>query len=150
VYRAEALLDQSPEQDTQAAGDASAVERVRTALVERDDALHRAREDLAGACTIAAAWEAEVVSARAQLQQDRAALEGARAWQSQAKEAEGLRTTLADKAAALAAAEEQLRQEQAARQQAETQLQQERAALAEAQAALERERLVREEALDRL
>jgi hypothetical protein len=127
VYRAEALLDQPPEQDAQVAGDASAVERVRTALVERDDALHRARDDLAGAHTIAAAWEAEIVSARAQLQQDRAALEGARAWQSQAeekaKEAEGLRTTLADKAVALAAAEEQPRQEQAARQQAETQLQ---------------------------
>jgi hypothetical protein len=72
VYRAEALLDQPPEQDAQAAGDASAVERVRTALVERDDALHRAREDLAGARTIAAA--------RTQLQQDRVALEGARAW----------------------------------------------------------------------
>jgi hypothetical protein len=40
--------------------------------------------------------------------------------------------TLADKAAALAAAEEQLRQEQATHQQAETQLQQERAALTEA------------------
>jgi hypothetical protein len=76
VYRAEALLDQPPEQDAQAAGDASAVERVRTALVEQDDVLHRAREDLAGARTIAAAWEDEVVSARAQLQQDRAALEG--------------------------------------------------------------------------
>jgi hypothetical protein len=52
---------------------------------------------------------------------------GARAWRSQAeeraKEAEELRTTLADKAAALAAAEEQLRQEQAERQQVETQLQ---------------------------
>jgi hypothetical protein len=79
VYRAEALLDQPPEQDAQAAGDASAVERVRTALVEWDDALHRARKDLAGARTIATAWAAEVFSARTQLQQDRAALEGARA-----------------------------------------------------------------------
>jgi hypothetical protein len=80
VYRAEALLDQPPEQDAQAAGDASAVERVRTALVERDDTLRRAREDLAGARSVAAAWEAEVASARAQLKQDRAALEGARSW----------------------------------------------------------------------
>jgi hypothetical protein len=99
-------------------------ERVRTALVERDDTLRRAREDLAGVCSVTAAWEAKVVSARAQLRQDRAALEGAQAWQSQAeertKEAEGLRTTLADKAAALAVAEEQLPQDQAARQQAET------------------------------
>jgi hypothetical protein len=127
VYWAEALLDQPPEQDARAAEDVSVVERVKTALVDRDEALHTAREDLAGARTVAAAWEAEVASARAQLQQDRAALEGARVWRSQAeekaKEAEGLRTTLADKAAALAAAKEQLRQEQAARQQAEVQLQ---------------------------
>jgi hypothetical protein len=50
VYWAEALLDQPPEQDAQAIEDVSAVERVKMALVERDDALHRAREDLAG-CT---------------------------------------------------------------------------------------------------
>jgi hypothetical protein len=152
--RAEALLDLPPEQDAQAMGGASAVERVRTALVERDNALRRAREDLAGACSVAVAWEAEVVTARAQLQQDRAALEGAQAWQSQAeekaKEAEGLRTTLEGKVAALAAAEEQLRQEGAARQQAETQLQQEQAALNEAWAALEWDYLAREEALGQL
>jgi chromosome segregation ATPase len=151
VYRAEALLDNPPEQDARGARDVIAVEKVMTMLVERDDALRRAREDLAGAHSIAASWEAEVASARAQLQQDCAALEGARAWQSQAEEnakkAEGLRTVLASKAAALTAAEEQLRQEGAARQQAETQLQQDLAALAEARAALERERLVREEAL---
>jgi hypothetical protein len=119
VYRAKALLDLPLEQDAQAARDASTVERVRAALVERDDALRRAHEDLAGARSVAAAWEAEVASARTQLQQDRATLEGAQAWQSQveekAKEAERLRTTLASKAAALVAAEEQLRQEGAAR-----------------------------------
>jgi hypothetical protein len=69
-----------------------------------------------------------------------AALEGARAWQSQAeekaKEAEGLRDSLADKAVALVTAEEQLCQERAARQQAEDQLQLERAALTEARARL--------------
>jgi chromosome segregation ATPase len=127
---------------------------VKTALVERDDVLHRVREDLVGARTIAAAWEAEVISARTQLLQDRATLMGVWDWQCQAeekaKEAEGLRTTLADKAATLAAVEEQLRQGQAARQQAEAQLQQERATLAEARAALERERLAREEALGRI
>jgi hypothetical protein len=48
AYRAEALLDLPLEQGAQAAGGASAVERVRTALVERDDALRRAREDLEG------------------------------------------------------------------------------------------------------
>jgi chromosome segregation ATPase len=138
MYRAEALLDHPPGQDAQGAGDVSAVEKVMTALVERDDALRRAHEDLARARSVAASWEAEVASARAQLQQDRAAIEGVWAWQSQAekaKEAEGLRTTLASKAAALIATEEQLRQEGAARQQAKTQLQQERAALAEARAA---------------
>jgi hypothetical protein len=51
-------------------------------LVERDDALRRAREDLARARSVAAASEAEVASARSQLQQDCVALEGARAWQS--------------------------------------------------------------------
>jgi hypothetical protein len=34
AYRAEALLDLPPEQDAQAAGGASAVERMRTVLVE--------------------------------------------------------------------------------------------------------------------
>jgi hypothetical protein len=59
-----------------------------------------------------------VVSARAQLQRDRAALEGARAWQSEAeeraKEAEELRASLVDKAAAVVTEEEQLRQERVA------------------------------------
>jgi hypothetical protein len=68
VYRAKALLDQPPEQDAQAAEDVSVVERVKMALVDRDEALHKAREDLAGARNVAAAWEAEVASARAQLQ----------------------------------------------------------------------------------
>jgi hypothetical protein len=126
VYRAEALRDQPPELDAQAAEDVSVVERVKATLVDRDEASHKEREDLAGARTVAGEWEAEVASAHAQLQQDRAALEGAQAWQSQAeekaKEAEGLRTSVADKAAVLAAAEKQLRQEQAARQQTEAQL----------------------------
>jgi chromosome segregation ATPase len=110
----------------------------------------KAREDLAGAWTVAAEWETEVATTRSQLQQDRATLEGARAWQSQAEEKakviEELRTILADKAVSLASTEEQLRQERDARRQADAQLQQEWAALAEAHAALERERLAREEA----
>jgi chromosome segregation ATPase len=57
---------------------------------------------------------------------------------------------VAEKAATLASAEEQLQQERAARQQVEDQFQQERAALIEAWAALERERLAREEAQGRL
>jgi hypothetical protein len=143
AYRAEALLDSPPEQDAQAAEGASAVVRVRTVLVERDDALHRAREDLEGARSLASSWEAEVVTARTQLQQGRAALQ----------EAEGLKTALADKAAALTTAEEQLRQERAARQETEGQLQRERAALEqkwmaceEALGQLRRERAALEEA----
>jgi chromosome segregation ATPase len=154
VYRAEALRDQLPELDGQAAADVSAGERVKMALVDRDKALHKAQEDLAGARTLAAEWEAEVASVRAQLQQDRATLEGARAWQSQveekAKEAEELRTSLADTVASLPTTEEQLRQERVTRQQAEAQIQQERTTLAEARAALEREHLAWEEVQGRL
>jgi hypothetical protein len=139
-YRAEALLDLPPEQGAQAAEGASAVVRVRMVLVERDDALRRAREDLEGVRSLALTWEAEVITAHAQLQQGRAALQ----------EAEGLKAALADKAAALTMAEEQLRQERAARQEADGQLQRERAALAEARAALEQERMAREEALGQL
>jgi hypothetical protein len=105
AYRAEALLDSPLEQGAQAAEGASAVVRVRTVLVERDDTLRRARVDLENARSLASTWEAEVATARVQLQQGRAALQ----------EAEGLKTALADKTAALTTAEEQLRQERAAR-----------------------------------
>jgi hypothetical protein len=74
AYRAEALLDSPPEQGAQAAEGASAVVRVRSVLVERDDALRRAREDLEGARSLASTREAEVATARAQLQQGRATL----------------------------------------------------------------------------
>jgi hypothetical protein len=72
-------------------------------------ALRKTCEDLAGMRTVAAEWEAEVATTRAQLQQDRVTLEGARAWQSQAeekaKEVEQLRTSLVDNAASLASTE---------------------------------------------
>jgi hypothetical protein len=55
-------------------------------------------------------------------------------------EADELKTALAAKVAALATAEDQLRQESTARQGAEGQLQQEQTALADARSALERER----------
>jgi predicted nucleic acid-binding Zn-ribbon protein len=122
---------------------ASAVERVRTALIDRNEALQQARGDLERARSVAADWEAEVVSVRAQRRQDRAELKEARSRRSQAqerarqaeqtaKEAEELKAALAAKAAAVVAAEEQLWQERAARQEAEGQLQQERAALVDA------------------
>jgi chromosome segregation ATPase len=105
VYRAGTLQDQLLELDARAAEDVFVVEKVKTVLVNRDEALQKAREDLVGARALAAEWEIEVAAVRAQIQQDRATLEGAHAWQSQAeekdKEAEELRTSLADKAASL-------------------------------------------------
>jgi hypothetical protein len=147
-YQIEAMRDELLAQDARAAEDASTVAKVRTALLEWDEALWKAHKDLAGARTMAAEWETEVAAARAQPQQDRVTLEGERAWQSQAeekaKEVEELRANLADKATSPASMDEQLQQERDARQQAEVQLQQERATLAEARAALERECLARE------
>jgi chromosome segregation ATPase len=150
AYRAEALRDQLLELEGQSTAHPSAVERVRTALIDRDEALQQARGDLERARTVAADWEAEVVSVCAQHRQVRAELEEARSRQSQAeerareaeqkaKEAEELKAALAAKVAAVVAAEEQLRQERAARKEAEGQLQQEWAALVDARAALEQE-----------
>jgi uncharacterized coiled-coil protein SlyX len=65
---------------------------------------------------------------------------------AEAKEADELKATLDAKVAALAAAEDQLRQERTARQGAKGQLQQERTALADVRSALERERTAREAA----
>jgi hypothetical protein len=102
-------------------------------------------------------WEAEVVSVRTQNRQVRAELKEARSQQGRAeerareaeqkaKEAEELKAALTAKVAAVAAAEEQLRQERAARQEAEGQLRQERAALVDARLALEREHAALERA----
>jgi chromosome segregation ATPase len=122
-YRLQVVRHELLEQDAQAVEDASAVAKVRTTLLERDEALQKAREDATAMRTVAAEWETEVASIRSQLEQDRATLEGARSWQSQAeeraKEAEQLRTSLADKAASLASTEEQLQRERDARQQAD-------------------------------
>jgi hypothetical protein len=122
---------------------------VTSALLERDEALQKAHEAQAAAQTAATEKETTLALTQAQLQQDRATLEGARPCQSQAeeraKEAELLRVDLGDKVSSLAAAGEQLRQEQGARQAAESLLQQEQSAHNEAQAALERKRMAREE-----
>jgi hypothetical protein len=79
-YQLQVVRDAFLDQGAQAAEDASAVERVTTAQLERDEVLRKAREDLAAMQTVAAKWETEVTSTRAQLQQDRATLEGARSW----------------------------------------------------------------------
>jgi chromosome segregation ATPase len=71
-YRAEALRDQLLEQEGQATTRPSAIERVRTALIDRDEALHQARRDLEKVRTVATDWEAEVPSVRSQNREVRA------------------------------------------------------------------------------
>jgi hypothetical protein len=105
--------------------------------------------------TLAANWEAEVATARAETRELRTSLEGAQAQQRQAeerargleqraKEADDLKAALDAKAAALVVAEERLLQESTARQGAEERLQQGQAALVDAHAALEQERAAHE------
>jgi chromosome segregation ATPase len=74
-YRIEVMCDELLEHDARAVEDTSAVAKVRTTLLERDEALRKAREDLAGARTVVAEWETEVAATRAQFQQDRVTLE---------------------------------------------------------------------------
>jgi chromosome segregation ATPase len=156
-YRAEALRDQLQECERQDAARPSTLERVCTALIDRDEALQQARGDLERMRTLASNWEAEVATVRSDNLELHSLLRGAQAQQSQAeeraraaeqraKEADELKATLDAKVAALAAAEGQLLQERTAHQGAEGQLQQERAALADARSALEGERTAREAA----
>jgi chromosome segregation ATPase len=156
-YRAVALRDQLQECERQDAACPSTLERVCTALIDRDEALRQARADLVRMRTLAANWEAEVVTVLNDNLELHSLLRGAQAQQSQveervraaeqrAKEADELKATLDAKVAALAIAEDWLLQERTARQEAEGQLQQERAALADARSALERERIAREAA----
>jgi chromosome segregation ATPase len=67
-YRVELMRGELLEQDAQAAEDASAVTKVRTTLLERDEALRKAREDLAAVRTATTGFETELASARDQLQ----------------------------------------------------------------------------------
>jgi hypothetical protein len=76
------VWDELLEEEAQAARDISAVAKVQVALLERDEALQKAREDAVAVRVAAAKFEGELASARAQLQQDHATLEGARSWQS--------------------------------------------------------------------
>jgi chromosome segregation ATPase len=133
----------------------STLERICTALINRDEALQQVQGDLEKMRTVAFNWEAEVGTVRADNQEVRAWLREAQAQQSQAeeraraaeqkaKEADELKATLDAKVAALATAEDQLQQERIARQRAKGQLQQERTALVDARSALERERAARE------
>jgi chromosome segregation ATPase len=154
-YRAVALRDQLHESTRQDPTHPSSLERVCAALIDRDEALQRARVDLENTRTLAANWEAEVASVRSENRGLRSSLEGAQAQQRQAeeraraleqrvKEADDLKAALDAKVVALAIAEDQLLQERTARQGAEGRLQQEQAALADARSALERECAARE------
>jgi DNA repair exonuclease SbcCD ATPase subunit len=154
AYRAVVLRDELIESTRQDTARRSSLERVCTALIDRDEAPWRARSDLEKMRTLATNWEAEVADVRdenrglcsslegAQAQQ-RQAEERARGLEQRAKEADDLRAALDAKVAALAVAEEQLQQERTARQGAEGRLQQEQAALVDARSALEQERIAR-------
>jgi hypothetical protein len=67
-YRLQVAQDVFLDQGAQVVEDASAVERVTTAL-------RKAHEDLVVMRNVVTEWETEVASTRAQLQQDRATLE---------------------------------------------------------------------------
>jgi hypothetical protein len=129
-YRAMALRDQLHESERKDPARPSTLERVCTALIDRDEALWQARADLEKTRTLAANWEAEVAGVRNNNQELRSSLQGAQARQSQdeeraraleqkAKDADDLKAALDAKVAALAVAEDQLLQERTARQGAE-------------------------------
>jgi regulator of protease activity HflC (stomatin/prohibitin superfamily) len=129
-YRAAAVRDQLQECERQDVARPSILERVCTALIDRDEALWQVRADLERMRTLAANWETEVVAVRnnnlelhsllrgAQAQQSQAE-ERARALEQKAKEADDLKAALDAKVAALAVAEDQLLQKRTARQGAE-------------------------------
>jgi predicted dithiol-disulfide oxidoreductase (DUF899 family) len=71
------VRDELLEQDAQAAEDVYTVAKVRTALLEREEVLQKAREDVAATRTVVAEWETEVASIRTQLEQGRATLDRA-------------------------------------------------------------------------
>jgi chromosome segregation ATPase len=81
-YRAEALRDQLQECERQDAACPSTLERVCTALIDRDEALQWARSDLERMRTLASNWEAEVTTVQADNQEVRAWLLEAQAQQS--------------------------------------------------------------------
>jgi hypothetical protein len=63
-YRAMALRDELPESTRQDPARPSSLERVCTALIDRDEALWQARSDLEKMRTLATNWEAEVAGVR--------------------------------------------------------------------------------------
>jgi hypothetical protein len=65
-YRAMALRDELPESTRQDPARPSSLERVCTALIDRDEALWQARSDLEKMRTLATNWEAEVAGIRSE------------------------------------------------------------------------------------
>jgi hypothetical protein len=65
-YRAEALRNQLLEHEGQAAARPPALERICTALIDRDEALQQARGDMEKVRTVASDWEAEVGTVRSE------------------------------------------------------------------------------------
>jgi predicted nucleic acid-binding Zn-ribbon protein len=74
------------ELEGQSAARPSAIERIHTALIDRDEALQQARGDLERARTVVTDWEAEVVSIRTQNREVRAELLEAQSQRSRAEE----------------------------------------------------------------
>jgi hypothetical protein len=81
-YRLQAVRDELLDQGAQTAEGASTVDMVKAALLARDEALPKAHEDLAAMQAAMMERETVLASVQAQLQQDRATLEGVRSWQS--------------------------------------------------------------------
>jgi hypothetical protein len=76
-YRAEALHDQLLEHEGQAAPCPPALERICTALIDRDGALQQARGDMEKVRTVASDWETEVGTIRSKNQELRTWLQEA-------------------------------------------------------------------------
>jgi hypothetical protein len=87
-YRAEALRDQPLEYEGQAAArpPTPTLERICTALIDRDEALQQVRGDLEKVRTVASNWEAEVSTVRVDNRELHTQLQEAQAQQSQAEE----------------------------------------------------------------
>jgi hypothetical protein len=68
-YRAEALRDQLLEHEGQATARPPALERICTALIDRDEALQQARGDMEKVRTVASDWETEVGTVRSENQE---------------------------------------------------------------------------------
>jgi hypothetical protein len=76
AYRAMALRDELPESTRQDPAHRSSLERICTALIDRDEALWQARSDLEKIRTLATNWEAEVAGVHSENRGLRSSLEG--------------------------------------------------------------------------